>query len=72
MSQKSPGSLRSPRNRALEIGTESSGFTDNAAGAYENGAPAGQGGGGSYRQDTDHTPDPGPPVDPSPFKLGPQ
>ena len=72
MPQKSPGSLRSSRNRALEIGTSGPGFPENAAGPYD--APAGvpaTHSGGTYRDNTAGVPDPGAPVTPAtPFKLG--
>jgi len=70
MPQKSPSNLRSPRNRALEIGTKPVGFIENAAGPYDPqaGTPA-DAAGGHYHHEGG-VPDPGPPINPSPFKLG--
>jgi hypothetical protein len=65
MPNPSPGNLRSPRKRALELGTDPSGFEDPAA-EYDP-TP-----GGAYESSVDTTPDPGPPGSntSSPFKLG--
>jgi hypothetical protein len=70
----SPGSLRSPRKRALEIGTTPAGFEDPLTGAYDPqaGVPVShEARGGSYTDKVTGVPDPGAPVQgPSPFKLG--
>lgn len=64
---KSPGSTRTSRNRALEIGTESSGFGQSMP--YEHGVPA-ERSGGTYQDNVHGVVDPGAPVNPSPFKIG--
>ena len=64
----SPGGLRSSRNRALEIGTEPSGFPPELP--YENGVPA-KDSGGSYKDNVDGgIPNPGAEINPSPFRAG--
>lgn len=69
--QPSPGGLRSPRKRALEIGTAPSGFAENATGPYSPsvGVPASHVAAGKYDDKVTGVPDPGAPVA-NPFKLG--
>ena len=59
---------RTPRSRALEIGTDSSGFGPEIP--LTEGIPSEQAG-GTYREEVDGVPDPGVPVShPNPFRVG--
>jgi hypothetical protein len=70
--QPSPGPLRSPRKRALEIGTAPAGFEEPLTGAYDPqaGVPESHPArGGKYNDKVSGVPDPGPSQQ-NPFKLG--
>jgi len=65
----SPGGLRSPRNRALEIGTSQAGFPDDLPYDHEGGFPTGTPGqGGSYRSNVTGQPEVPMPAQPTPVK----
>ena len=65
----SPGTTRTSRNRALEIGTSPSGFPDDLPYDYAGGFPAGTPGqGGSYNDNVSGTPAVPLPPQPKPFK----
>ncbi len=65
---KSPGATRSPRNRALEIGTDKSKFPDDVPYDHAGGAPT-EHSGGTYADPTDggEKPKAGNGPNPSPF-----
>ena len=68
---RSPTTLNTPRNRALDIGTDKGGFPADAVPLnYEQGVPAASAGGTySDQQGTPFTPAPGgAAADPKPFK----
>lgn len=65
----SPGGLRSSRNRALEIGTSSSGFPADLPYDYAGGFPAGTPGqGGTHRDNVTGMPEAPMPAQPKPIK----
>lgn len=68
----SPGGLRSPRKRAIEIGTDGAGFEDLAAGYNTHTGTPDDMSGGTYEDRVATTPDPGSSAsnNENPFKLG--
>lgn len=77
MPERGPTTLRSPRSRAIDVGTNPAGFSEDVAYDSQAGVPTGAeypvgGSGGTYQEQPPAVSDGGsaPINQPSPFKLG--